>query len=93
MKHEHIERLKPPWRTTRLTECGRDIAEFAIVLSREEAVSKIKKEGVQRAAYSLCMTCLNKFQYNHKDQWEDDPAAVISRDAQAYNRHDLLAEE
>lgn len=90
--HEHIERLRPPWRTARLTECGRDIKEFAVVLSRDEAIAKLKKEGVQRAAYSLCMTCLSAFERNYQMNWEDDPSAVVFRDAN-YTRQNLLTEE
>lgn len=90
-KIEHIERLRPPWRTLRLTECGHDIEEYKQVLSRDAAVAKIKKEGIQRASYGLCMTCLNKIQYNSRDRWEDDPSANMARDAM--RRTDLLADE
>lgn len=75
---EHIERCILPWQSERLTECGKPVAEFATVLSREEAARKFREQGKQRAAMTTCMTCLNRGQYQPMT-WEDNPAAVMGR--------------
>lgn len=75
---DHIERPRPPWRNDHQTECGRDVSEFASVLTRDEAVAKVKKQGQQRAAMSTCMTCWSTAE-RHGD-WANDPAGVIARE-------------
>lgn len=80
---EHILRTALPWRPDeQITECGRDAAEFAVVLTREQAVVKFKDQGVQRAALSTCMVCMHTAQRHAT--WEDSPASVMSRHATAY---------
>lgn len=78
---EHIARALPPWRdrSETLTECGKKAAEFAAVLTREQAVAKIKQQGRQRAAMSTCMTCWETAS-RHGD-WDNDPCGVIEREA------------
>lgn len=75
---EHVERCLLPWQTERLTECGRPVAEFAVVLTREQAIRKFREQGEQRAALTTCMTCLNRGRYQPA-RWEDNPAAVMAR--------------
>lgn len=98
----HIERSRPPWRTVRLTECGREVSQFAVVLSHEEAAAKMTKQGVQRASLTTCMTCLNEMRMMSRSgdivpsrSWEVDPSGVIWRDTakSASRRTDLLAKE
>lgn len=75
---EHIERCLLPWQSERLTECGKPVAEFAAVLSREEAARKFRDQGKQRAAMTTCMTCMSRGQYQPLS-WEQNPAAVMQR--------------
>lgn len=62
MTVSHIARAVPPWRTSApLTECGRNPADYAgEILTLEQAVTRWKREGPARAAYTLCMTCIDR---------------------------------
>ena len=53
----HILRERLPWSTFDRTECGKDPSEFASVFTLEEAITKVKGLGVQRAAFVMCMNC------------------------------------
>lgn len=57
---DHITRPVLPWRTSAdLTECGKDTADCPDrLVTREEAEKRIKRIGQKRAAFSLCMTCV-----------------------------------
>lgn len=53
----HVARAPLPWRPAWQTECGLRIDSGAPVMTREEFIAKVKREGQQRAAFSTCMTC------------------------------------
>jgi len=55
----HIARSPLPWRdpADNDTECGKPVSGFAKVIPWGEAVWLVKKHGMQRAAFLLCMTC------------------------------------
>lgn len=84
----HIRRPNPPWNTAALTQCGKLEADFASVISVEEATALWKKHGAQRAAFLLCMTCTsttNRHSFSYNDprrgptSWRTDPVAVMHR--------------
>lgn len=56
----HIARAVLPWRdpADNDTECGKHVADFAKVITWDEARVLVKKHGRQRAAFVLCMTCV-----------------------------------
>lgn len=84
----HAERLRPPWRTVLLTECGRNVAEFAEgrVFGRDEMVAKVKEWGKQRTAMLMCMSCWSRFQYNWQGSWEEHPEGIVERDVGGFGR-------
>jgi hypothetical protein len=74
----HIRRPDLPWRTSRMTECGRPIDDVKKVMERREALALVEKHGKQRAAFLLCMTCTTTArQYR---TWEEDPAGALARE-------------
>lgn len=100
---DHIERPNPPWRTERTTECGLD--DTHKMVSRAEFYERVKDQGQQRAAMSVCMTCWHtairyggwgRDHASTKAQflnlWGHDPADVIGRDLHG-KRRDLLNRE
>ena len=56
----HVARSPLPWRdpADNDTECGKAVTEFAKVISWDEAIALVKRHGAQRAAFILCMTCV-----------------------------------
>lgn len=75
---EHIRREPLPWRLMEtLTECGRDTADVAAVISRAEAKAKINAQGQKRAAFSTCMTCWDTVRQH--PTWLENPAAALAR--------------
>ncbi len=78
MKLDHIARAMVPWHDPATkTECGSDIDDVASVITRDELVAKVNREGQQRALYSTCQTCLSTAR-NHPE-WKQDPVAVMER--------------
>lgn len=74
----HVRRPDLPWRTSRMTECGRPTADVKKFIDRAEALELIAKHGKQRAAFLLCMMCLTTCkQY---PAWEDDPTRALQRE-------------
>jgi hypothetical protein len=74
----HIRRPDLPWRTSRLTECGRPTADVKKFMERQEALALVKKHGIKRAAFLLCMTCMTTA--NQYRTWEEDPAGALARE-------------
>lgn len=79
---DHITRAVLPWRTEpEWTECGKPVTNLAgRLLTRAEAAARIKAIGKQRAAFSLCMTCVftsdrQRNLYGHTE----DPVGVVAR--------------
>lgn len=80
---DHVERSPMPWERATRTECGLvvEALEHGNVISREQVVAKVKDQGVQRAALSTCMTCLETVRW--WPTWQQNPVAVVAR---AYTR-------
>jgi len=82
---DHITRAVLPWRTTAdMTECGKDVADFAgRLVTRQEASARIKRVGQRRAMFSLCMTCVST-----SDRYRSRHAPVVIEDiVMAVARH------
>jgi len=79
---DHITRPVLPWRTEPdLTECGKAVTAYpGRLLTREEASRRIKRIGHKRAAFSLCMTCVETSD-RHRNQHghETDIVHVVAR--------------
>lgn len=73
----HVSRPTPPWREPEETECGRPLAEVEQWVTRDQAGALIRKYGSQRAAFLLCMTCVNTA--NRHPRWEISPMGVLAR--------------
>lgn len=84
VQRDHIRRLDLPWRELNLTECGRPVSDVAASISRDEIVARVKKDGIQRAAYSTCMTCLETVQ--RWPSWDQNPAQFLAREIGHYGR-------
>lgn len=80
----HVQRPVLPWRDKALTECGLP-SEGHPVMSREDFIAKVKREGRQRSAMTTCMTCWNTA--TQHPSWQEDPVGCISREVQ-WNRRD-----
>lgn len=74
----HIRRPDLPWRTSRMTECGRPIADVKKSMDRAEALALVAQHGKQRAAFLLCMTCMTTA--NQYKTWEEDPVGALARE-------------
>lgn len=86
---DHVRRSLPPWRERDFkTECGRAENDCRSVLSRQEMLDKLRRQGHRRAALSSCMTCLETASRN--PSWERQPSAVMMRvlgNRYGYPRH------
>lgn len=84
----HIARSPLPWRSVddNDTECGKAVAEFAVVISWGEASAMIADLGIQRAGLFICMTCLEttrRWGYREPSgqcTFEAEPAERLSRE-------------
>ena len=84
----HIARSPLPWRppADNYTECGKPVTEFASVISWDEAVTLVKKHGIQRAAFVLCVTCAETTRrWGHREQegqctFAAEPSKRLSRE-------------
>lgn len=74
---EHVERPPLPWRAAVITECGLPAAGHPVI-TRDEFIAKVKRQGKQRAAFSTCMTCWETAQ--RWPTWEQDPVQRIARE-------------
>ncbi len=82
------------------TPRGKPAADFASVILGE-AVAIIKREGIQRARYGLCMTCLDRGQMWQADwrrgswsaEWDGNPSARLGREIGHKRREELLNKE
>jgi hypothetical protein len=74
----HLVRRSPPWREPTKTECGRDLTDIAWHITRDEAKALIRKHGQQRAAFMLCMICVQTSD-RYRD-WAGSPTDVIARE-------------
>jgi hypothetical protein len=77
---DHIRRgASVPWRAIEdhLTECGLMAANVPAI-TLDEMRAKIKRQGVQRAGLSSCMTCWNLA--TRYQGWDEDPTQAIRRE-------------
>lgn len=75
---DHIARPNLPWRPENLTECGKDTNTVEQVITRDQALAKVGRQGKQRAAMSTCMTCWNAAEWNR--DWAQSPTEVMARE-------------
>jgi hypothetical protein len=75
---DHVRRLDLPWRLIELTECGRPLADVGSWITRAALVARVKEDGIQRAAYSTCMTCLETAR--RWPSWDDSPTDCLMRE-------------
>lgn len=78
LPREHVRRPDLPWRVSALTECGRPVGELAHVIERPALLAKVHRDGIQRAAYTTCMTCLDTVR--NRPDWDTDPVRALSRE-------------
>lgn len=78
LPREHVRRPDLPWRTSTMTECGRPTNDVGVVIDRDALIAKIKRDGVQRAAYTTCMTCMETAR--RWPLWSEDPVRALSRE-------------
>ena len=77
---DHIARARLPWRDDDLTECGKPGDSIAgQLVTREEVQRRVNKVGKQRAAFTVCMTCVDRIRYRQVT-WEQSPAGVLWRE-------------
>lgn len=88
---DHVRRTDLPWRIATTTECGKPVVDVASVISRAELVAKVKQDGIQRAAYSTCMTCLETAR--RWPDWNADPVEAVARDFYGGRRDPRLRDE
>jgi len=73
----HVVRPDLPWRKSTTTECGRTGGNRPL-MTRDELIAKVKLEGIQRAALSVCMTCLETAR--RWADWRRDPVQAMARE-------------
>jgi hypothetical protein len=56
---DHVARLRLPWRTTDLTECGRDADKFPTITA-DQYEARLRKYGQRRTAFTVCQTCVSR---------------------------------
>jgi len=78
LPREHVRRPDLPWRVSTMTECGKPTNDVKAVIGRDDLLAKLKRDGVQRAAYTTCMTCLNTAR--QWPEWGQDPVKALSRE-------------
>jgi hypothetical protein len=61
-----------------MTECGKPVADVKSVIDRSELLARLKRDGVRRAAYATCMTCLETAR--RWPEWDQDPVKALSRE-------------
>lgn len=75
---KHVRRPDLPWRNSTLTECGRQLDDVAEYVSRDDVLRMINKDGKQRTAYVVCMTCLTTA--SSWPTFDQDPVASLGRE-------------
>lgn len=76
----HVKRTQLPWRDDEgLTECGREAIKYPSI-TRDEAVARHKKLGMQRFAMVMCMTCIDKANVRYKAGSDQDFLEALSRE-------------
>lgn len=88
---DHVQRPSLPWREDDRTECGKPCNDVRSVISRDELLLRVRRDGIQRAAYSTCMTCLETA--NRWKDWAADPVDVMAREFYGGRRHERMGDE
>jgi hypothetical protein len=85
---DHITRGVLPWRTgADQTQCGKPVTSLVgRLVTREEAMARIKRIGQQRAAFTLCMTCASTSDRHSRYLEMDDAVAAVARHVSAASR-------
>lgn len=78
-RRDHVYRSGLPWRTERMTECGKAESDVAACITADELATRISRFGKQRTAFTICMTCWTTTE--HAPRWETHPVGVIFREA------------
>jgi hypothetical protein len=83
---DHLARHPLPWRAPHLTECGKPLDEIGPerIITRDAVRSRVNAVGKRRAAFSLCLTCLDTAD-RHPDNLIDAlhrEAGYVSREHQ-----------
>jgi hypothetical protein len=76
---DHIPRPLLPWRAPSeadITECGARCCEVRTI-TREAFRTRVKAQGIQRAAMITCMTCLHAIE--RSPSWAEEPRLVLQR--------------
>lgn len=87
----HVRRPDFPWRDGQRTECGKSAIDVASVIDRAELHRRVARDGIQRTAYAVCMTCLDASR-RWKD-WAGDPVDVMAREFYGGRRDERLRDE
>lgn len=87
----HVLRPNFPWRPADRTECGKPIADYALIWTRAELTAHVKEHGKQRTAFMVCMTCADTSS-RWKD-WAGDPVDVMAREFYGGRRDERLHDE
>lgn len=80
-KPDHLIRPLLPWRdpTDGLTECGLT-AEGHRWITLAEANQRIKAQGGRRAAFTLCMTCVDTVNRHQSRSFDEQPCGSLLRE-------------
>ena len=89
--YDHVRRPELPWRVNPLTECGRRLDDVRTSISRDELAARLRRDGQQRTAFSVCMTCLSTA--GRWPSWDADPVEAMAREFHGFRRHERLADE
>lgn len=78
---QHILRTPLPWQRPReaLTECGKRAVDVAASIDFDEYLDKVKRQGIQRASLSTCMTCSDRGNYREQHDWSRSPSGALAR--------------
>lgn len=83
-RRDHVLRARPPWYAGKITECGRLVTDDPGMdtITAEQLSWRIKREGQQRTAFTVCMTCWNTATYRqpYADMWATHPAELLARE-------------
>lgn len=95
----HILRAVPPYRRygpsrAAYTECGRQASARCETITRAEAAARIREHGRAAMVAQVCVTCARRSDAYSGIDWEDNPAALVARDADSSTElHELIVDE
>lgn len=89
---KHLLRVLPPWVSETMTECGRDGSDVGALTTPEEVRALVAKHGKQRAAFLVCMTCIETWSNHRSSTWETDPQGIVARWITRHDRYSRFPE-